>query len=60
MALKDKKIGFIGLGAMGKGMAAQCVKKGFDLMVHDVRPEPVAELVGLEQRAFKWKHTRRV
>jgi 4-hydroxybutyrate dehydrogenase/sulfolactaldehyde 3-reductase len=47
MALKDKKIGFIGLGAMGKGMAAQCVKKGFDLMVHDVRPEPVAELVGL-------------
>jgi 4-hydroxybutyrate dehydrogenase/sulfolactaldehyde 3-reductase len=46
MRLKDKKIGFIGLGAMGKGMATQCVKKGFQLSVHDIRPEPVAELVG--------------
>lgn len=47
MALKDKKIGFIGLGAMGKGMAARCVKKEFYLVVHDICPEPVAELVWL-------------
>lgn len=38
-------VGFIGLGAMGRGMALNCVRKGFSLIVHDVRPEPVAELV---------------
>lgn len=41
------KIGFIGLGEMGKGMAKNLVKKGFDLNVFDVREEPVAELVQL-------------
>jgi 4-hydroxybutyrate dehydrogenase/sulfolactaldehyde 3-reductase len=40
-------IGFIGLGAMGRGMAANCVKKGFKLVVHDIRSEPVQHLVGL-------------
>ncbi len=39
------KIGFIGLGEMGKGMAKNLVKKGFDLTVFDVREEPVTELV---------------
>jgi len=47
MSIKNSKIGFIGLGAMGKGMAMNCVKKGFDLIVNDIRPEPVAELVAL-------------
>lgn len=47
MSIKEQDVGFIGLGAMGKGMAANCVKKGFKLVVHDIRPEPVAELVGL-------------
>ncbi len=47
MTLKDQTIGFIGLGAMGKGMAANCVKKGFSLVVSDLRPEPVADLVAL-------------
>ncbi len=47
MAIKDETIGFIGLGAMGKGMASNCVRKGFDLVVHDIRPEPVAELAAL-------------
>ncbi|MEL6226129.1 MAG: NAD(P)-dependent oxidoreductase [Pseudomonadota bacterium] len=45
LAIQDETIGFIGLGAMGKGMAANCVRKGFELIVHDVRDEPVAELV---------------
>jgi 4-hydroxybutyrate dehydrogenase/sulfolactaldehyde 3-reductase len=46
-------IGFIGLGAMGRGMAVNCVKKGFDLVVHDIRPEPVAALVAMGARAAK-------
>jgi len=44
MAAKET-IGFIGLGAMGRGMAANCVKKGFDLVVHDINAEAVAFLV---------------
>ena len=51
MDLKKQKIGFIGLGAMGKGMAAQCVKNGFSLLVNDIRPEPVEELVSLGAEA---------
>lgn len=47
MATKDETIGFIGLGAMGRGMAANCVRKGFRLVVHDIRPEPVKALVDL-------------
>jgi 4-hydroxybutyrate dehydrogenase/sulfolactaldehyde 3-reductase len=47
MATKDETIGFIGLGAMGRGMAANCIRKGFNLVVHDIRPEPVAMLVKL-------------
>ena len=46
-ANKTETIGFIGLGAMGRGMAANCVKKGFRLVVHDIRPEPVEALVKL-------------
>jgi 4-hydroxybutyrate dehydrogenase / sulfolactaldehyde 3-reductase len=46
-------IGFIGLGAMGRGMAANCVKKGFDLVVYDIRPEPIADLVTLGANAGK-------
>ena len=51
MATKDQDIGFIGLGAMGRGMALNCAKKGFKLVVHDVRPEPVKELVSAGARA---------
>ncbi|MEM9141328.1 MAG: NAD(P)-binding domain-containing protein, partial [Pseudomonadota bacterium] len=47
MAIQDETIGFIGLGAMGKGMASNCVRKGFNLIVHDIRPDPVADLVAL-------------
>ena len=41
------KVGFIGLGTMGKPMATNVLKGGFDLMVHDVRQEPMQELAGL-------------
>ncbi len=47
MATKDQTIGFIGLGAMGRGMASNCVRKGFKLVVFDIKPEPVADLVKL-------------
>lgn len=43
--MAKETIGFIGLGAMGRGMAANCVKKGFDLVVHDINAEAVAYLV---------------
>jgi 2-hydroxy-3-oxopropionate reductase len=40
-----KKIGFVGLGIMGKPMAKNLLKAGYPLTVYDVRPEPVQELV---------------
>ncbi|HET7478281.1 MAG TPA: NAD(P)-dependent oxidoreductase [Rubrobacteraceae bacterium] len=40
-----KRLGFIGLGAMGSPMAACLVREGFDLSVFDVRPESAAPLV---------------
>lgn len=39
-----KRIGFIGLGSMGKPIAINILKKGFDLMVLDTNPKPVEEL----------------
>jgi 4-hydroxybutyrate dehydrogenase/sulfolactaldehyde 3-reductase len=47
MATRDESIGFIGLGAMGRGMASNCVRKGFRLVVNDVRTEPMDALVAL-------------
>ncbi|MBR4842746.1 MAG: 2-hydroxy-3-oxopropionate reductase [Bacteroidaceae bacterium] len=44
---KCKKIGFIGLGVMGKPMAKNLLKAGFSLTVFDIKPEPVAELMAL-------------
>lgn len=40
-----KKLGFIGLGNMGKSMALNLVKAGYSLTVHDLKPAPVKELV---------------
>jgi L-threonate 2-dehydrogenase len=42
----DTKIGFIGLGAMGFGMAASLCRAGFDITGHDVRQEAMDRLVG--------------
>ncbi len=39
-----KKIGFIGLGIMGKPMALNLIKAGYKLTVYDIRPEPVKEV----------------
>ena len=45
------RIGFIGLGRMGRPMASNLRKKGFDLLVHDVNPEPVEILAQLGAKA---------
>ena len=42
-----ERIGFIGLGAMGKGMASNLQNKGFQLNVFDISPAPVGVLVQL-------------
>src|ERR1044071_9602669 len=43
----QSKIGFIGLGSMGKPMAANVVKAGFELTVYDLREEPCKALAAL-------------
>jgi 4-hydroxybutyrate dehydrogenase/sulfolactaldehyde 3-reductase len=44
-------IGFIGLGRMGRAMAANLLAKGFALKALDIDPRPVGELVGLGAEA---------
>ena len=41
---RNKKIGFIGLGQMGKWMASNLVNCGFDLSVFDINPQVMALL----------------
>ena len=38
------KVGFIGLGGIGKPMAINVAKAGFELTVHDLRDQPLEEL----------------
>ncbi len=38
------KLGFIGLGIMGKPMARNLMKAGYPIIVYDIRPESVEEL----------------
>ena len=44
---KEKTIGFIGLGVMGKPMAKNLIKAGYKIKVFDIKAEPVNELAGL-------------
>ena len=41
------KIGFIGVGAMGKPMATNLLNAGYELAVYDINQEAVSELVAL-------------
>lgn len=45
------KIGFIGVGAMGKPMTTNLLRAGYDLTVYDINQEAVQELVALGARA---------
>ena len=42
-----KRIGFIGLGAMGKPMAINLIQAGYKLTVYDVNPLPVKEVANI-------------
>lgn len=46
-----KKVGFIGLGIMGKPMALNLVAKGYEVMVNDLNKEAVQTLVGVGAKA---------
>ena len=48
-----KKIGFIGLGAMGNPMARNLIKAGYPLTVHDMNSRPMEEMVALGARKAK-------
>lgn len=41
------KVGFIGLGTMGKNAAANVARAGFEMVVYDIRPEAAAPLVAM-------------
>jgi 2-hydroxy-3-oxopropionate reductase len=45
MQQQEKLIGFIGLGVMGKPMSRNLIRAGYSLIVHDINPDPVGELV---------------
>ena len=48
-----QSVGFVGLGNMGAGMAANLLKAGFPLVVYDIRPEAMAPLVEKGARAAR-------
>src|SRR5690606_34732898 len=43
--MAGKKIGFVGLGAMGRGLAGNLLRKGYDVAVWDLSPAAVDALV---------------
>lgn len=45
------RVGFIGLGTMGKNAAANIRRKGFEMTVYDIRPEATAPLVAMGAKA---------
>lgn len=45
------RVGFIGLGTMGKNAAASIRRKGFEMSVYDIRPEATAPLVAMGAKA---------
>lgn len=50
-----KKIGFIGLGIMGRPMAKNLLKEKVDLMVSDLNQEVVSELVSLGAKSGSYQ-----
>jgi 3-hydroxyisobutyrate dehydrogenase len=51
-----ERVGFIGLGNIGKPMAINLCKAGYDLMVYDLRSEPLVELEALGAKVAKSAH----
>lgn len=50
---KSMKVGFIGLGRMGRGMALNLCRKGFELVVYDINAKAVEDLVSAGAQAGK-------
>ena len=48
--MDKKKVGFIGLGVMGKAMATRIARDGYPLTVFDIQKEPLAEMEKLGAR----------
>ena len=44
--MKDKTVGFIGLGIMGKPMSLNLLKAGYTIKAFDINAVPLAEVVG--------------
>ena len=53
-----ERVGFIGLGIMGKPMAANLLTAGFPLTVHSRSPGPVDELVERRRRRGRRRRPR--
>lgn len=49
----SQRIGLIGLGNMGKPMCINILKRGYDLTVFDIRPEPMRGLESVGARVAK-------
>ena len=45
------KIGMIGLGAMGHSIAQNILKRGYSMVLYDLRPEAMEDLTGPQARA---------
>ena len=39
------RVGFIGLGMMGRNAALNVARKGFEMVVYDIRPEAMLPLI---------------
>lgn len=46
-----EKVGFVGFGVMGKPMAANLVKAGYEVVGYDIAPENVAAVAGVKPAA---------
>jgi uncharacterized UPF0146 family protein len=44
------KVGFVGIGAMGRHMSRHVVEAGYELVVNDIRKEAAQELLFKEAR----------
>ncbi len=51
--MSKEKVGFIGLGVIGKPMAQNLLKGGIDILVYDIIPERVRELERLGAKGAK-------
>ena len=51
--VREKRIGFIGLGSMGKAIATNILKAGFPLTVYDIKKEPLLEMKKLGAKVAK-------